>query len=380
MEEKKFSEYELNQLLDNYVAQNFETDAIELAKEDLRYGLSSEQVDLYLEKRLSIAQMRQLSRAMRAGLNNDFIKMLKDGNFKCRQLEVLIDYHLRGIPMDAIMSKASKDMSAHAINKVLSEVLAKMQEAKESVPKQNEQAMKMFQKIEQMVSGLGENGNFLQQVMEKLSKLDVIEQGNDDVREKLAKSIEDKERIITEQQNNLQQAAKECAELRMQLDAILEEKKSYEKELSKTQNEINTLRMANENLRKEKEEMEYKVSKPDKTFEKEIVSDTSDMDYQINVRTPYGKKQMVQVEHHFRRSADGILALAGKKLFKHKSRVNLIKHLTGKGLNREQMEQVKVAIEAGLTEEEVIDIINSGFSADEMKQAIQIVMAEKLYQ
>ena len=43
------------------------------------------------------------------------------------------------------------------------------------------------------------------------------------------------------------------------------------------------------------------------------------------------------------------------------------------------MQQVKVAIECGLKEEEVIDIINSGFSAEEMAQAIEIVLAEKMY-
>lgn len=44
------------------------------------------------------------------------------------------------------------------------------------------------------------------------------------------------------------------------------------------------------------------------------------------------------------------------------------------------MEQVRIAIESGLEENEVIDIINSGFTAEEMAQAIQIVMADKAYQ
>lgn len=74
------------------------------------------------------------------------------------------------------------------------------------------------------------------------------------------------------------------------------------------------------------------------------------------------------------------MALAGKKIFKGKSRINLIKELTGKGLNPEQMEQIKVAIQSGLNEQEVIDIINSGFSAKEMAQAIEIVVADRMYQ
>lgn len=72
--------------------------------------------------------------------------------------------------------------------------------------------------------------------------------------------------------------------------------------------------------------------------------------------------------------------MAGKKLFGGNKGMNLIKHLTGKGLNHAQMEQVRIAIESGLEENEVIDIINSGFTAEEMAQAIQIVMADKAYQ
>lgn len=44
------------------------------------------------------------------------------------------------------------------------------------------------------------------------------------------------------------------------------------------------------------------------------------------------------------------------------------------------MQQVRKAVEAGLSEHEVISIINSGFAADEMEQAIQIVLAERMYQ
>lgn len=44
------------------------------------------------------------------------------------------------------------------------------------------------------------------------------------------------------------------------------------------------------------------------------------------------------------------------------------------------MEQVKAAIQSGLNEQEVIDIINSGFSAKEMAQAIEIVVADRMYQ
>ncbi len=38
-----------------------------------------------------------------------------------------------------------------------------------------------------------------------------------------------------------------------------------------------------------------------------------------------------------------------------------------------------MAVQAGLTGQEVNDLIDSGFSADEMAQAVEIVLAEKAY-
>ena len=55
----------------------------------------------------------------------------------------------------------------------------------------------------------------------------------------------------------------------------------------------------------------------------------------------------------------------------------MLHHLKNASLKPDQMQQVKIAIEKGIPEENVIDIINSGFDAIEMEQAIDILLAEK---
>jgi len=91
----------------------------------------------------------------------------------------------------------------------------------------------------------------------------------------------------------------------------------------------------------------------------------------VRAKSGYGKK---------RRKPEGIRAFAEKIFGKGRQGSGLIKQLTGKGLNPAQMEQVRMAIQAGLTEQEVGDLIDSGFSAEEMAQAVEIVVAEKAYQ
>lgn len=387
MEQRTISERDLEQVIDKYVGENYEKEAVALAKEDLTAGVPKDLVALYMDKRLSVAQMQQYSRAMRAGLSEDFIRMLKDGNFKYRQLEVIIDFHLKGVPMESIGKEISSDMEPHAIHKALTAIYEQLEKAKATVPQGNEEAKEICEKIEKMLSGIGDNSNYLQAVMDKLGTLDSIAQGNDDVRETLSKSIEEKERIINEQQAFITQATKENGELRRKLQEISESKNSFEKKQLSYEKEMESLRAENEALRKEKEDMVREIT--DK--EKELAKKEEDMalvqsrprvpnvNYDTVVVGGDGRRQSIHVEHTSKRSPEGLLALAGKKLF-GKSKVNLIKQLTGKGLNQQQMEQIKVAIESGLTDEEVIDIINSGFSAEEMKQAIEIVIAEKMYQ
>ena len=102
--------------------------------------------------------------------------------------------------------------------------------------------------------------------------------------------------------------------------------------------------------------------------------------YQAVVPNRYGGTQIVQIEHIRKKGPEHLLALAGKKCFRSKAKYNLIQQMKEADLSKSQMEQIQVAIESGLTDTEVSDIINSGFDVEEMAQAIQILLADKMYQ
>ena len=106
----------------------------------------------------------------------------------------------------------------------------------------------------------------------------------------------------------------------------------------------------------------------------------SNHDFTAAIKGRNGETHLIPVERTARRKPDGIRAFAEKLLGRGRQSSGLIKQLTGKGLNPAQMEQVRMAVQAGLTEQEVNDLIDSGFSAEEMAQAVGIVLAEKEYQ
>ena len=103
-------------------------------------------------------------------------------------------------------------------------------------------------------------------------------------------------------------------------------------------------------------------------------------DFLVAIRGKNGEKHFIPVERTVRRKPEGIRAFAEKIFGRGRQGSGLIKQLTGKGLNPAQMEQVRMAIQAGLVEQEINDLIDSGFSAEEMAQAIEIVVAERAYQ
>ncbi|MBR1743437.1 MAG: hypothetical protein IJ733_16515 [Lachnospiraceae bacterium] len=92
-----------------------------------------------------------------------------------------------------------------------------------------------------------------------------------------------------------------------------------------------------------------------------------------------GREIPVMVEHRKRENRDSFFVMLGKKLFGDKSRMGIIRAVVAAGLDREQMVQIKHAICKGLLNQEIIDIINSGFDAEEMEMAVAIVLAEKSY-
>lgn len=108
--------------------------------------------------------------------------------------------------------------------------------------------------------------------------------------------------------------------------------------------------------------------------------DSARDDYLAAIRGRNGEKHLVLVERSVRRKPDGLKVFAEKLFGRGRQSSGLIKQLTGKGLNPAQMEQVRMAVQAGLTGQEVNDLINSGFSADEMAQAVEIVVVERAYQ
>lgn len=63
-------------------------------------------------------------------------------------------------------------------------------------------------------------------------------------------------------------------------------------------------------------------------------------------------------------------------LFKKKSRADIVKLVVSGDLVPAQLVQIKSAIEKGLTESQLVELINNNISAEKMKEIIEIAVLE----
>ncbi len=76
----------------------------------------------------------------------------------------------------------------------------------------------------------------------------------------------------------------------------------------------------------------------------------------------------------------GLHTLIGKLAYKKKSRQDIVKLVASGDLKTEQLVQIRMAMQKGLTESQLLDLINNNVSADQMKEIIEIAVLENSLQ
>ena len=383
----------------------------EIAIRDFEYGLSKEDIMLYADKQhLPLGSVEQLSRALKVHDGRELVNYLRDSGLNTYQMELVVDFYKKGVSLDKIREVMGQEQTAYS----LSQALQKVYEALYQTGKNAEGisgVQEMQGRIEAVVAQVGENKAFLDQVLSKLEEMDTG-QNTDALSQSFIEKLEEKDAIIKSQQEENNKLAADNAALRSKQGEVQETQEKQNEEMEKFRQEktelLEQVKRAETDKSdalarldaagKEKEAMERKVESMEREMAtvkkqleqvKEKGTDTQGRtikadskrlaaNYQALVSGPGGKQQAVEIERTERKNPAGIMALAGK-LFKDKSRGKLLQTIASAGMDSSQMEQVKKALQSGLTDEETINIIQCGFDAEQMGKAIEIVLLEKSY-
>ena len=374
-------------------ANRFEDDVYLLVEEDLTFGLEKDQIDLYLKKNFKLSQMKVLSSYLRKGIDVEFVELVANHpELTGYQVQVALDFFQKGVPIATIESSVGNKSNVAEMKELFQSVLEKAKAARvgaEDAPAYVKEMM------EQMAASI-EKIQYQEQRYDELNKkLTIFEstKRDEEVRDNLLQKYNDAESLLNSQQNKLNQADSTIARLREQIT-------DKEKEMKRMQTRIDTLE---DKLlaRADKPEKDTPVvakkaiadSEPEDTTVKEEKQAASNITapipemftgsnaipvyYQMPVVDAQGRMvQRVPVEKIIRKSETGVAALIGRLGFKKKSRQDIVKLVASGDLVPAQLIQIKTGMERGLTEGQLVELINNNISAEKMKEIIEIAVLE----
>lgn len=366
----------------------YSVEKLKQVKDDYRYGLTRQEVDVYLKKNFSVKQMQMISKALRTqGIELAEIIAKEDIDYHCMQ--VAIEFYEKGVPLVAISESVIEKRNAHALRYLYQKILSdiKQTESDGALKKETLDASYVEQMLEEMkkiVLQINHNDEKYETLSKKIHEMGAIKHSDEELDE-LYKRLEEKDLLINSQQDNIQQANAAVARLRHEVD-------EKEKEMEKLKDTI-------ENLKTEMgQQAANDVAKSDEKVEgfKMETEDTKSMigtvkgqyplvygipvQYAATVKDDKSNTPVLAMIERTEPKQFGLHALIGKLAYKKKSRQDIVKLVASGDLKTEQLVQIRMAMQKGLTENQLLDLINNNVPAEQMKEIIEIAVLENSLQ
>lgn len=329
----------------------FTEEMIRLVKEDLRFGLTPKETEEYTRQKLDYSQMRVYSRCLRNGYGKEEMAVLTRKGLSGEQMAVALEFYEKGVPLETIQEIIqTPEQSAFTMKQRL-----------EEVKKQREEAEKQTKEA----SGI-------QRLLEKLETITVQMESQEQQGKELFQKLESWQEAGKEQQRQGQEA----------LFSLLAEKDQL---LEQQQNELNEARIAIVKLQKEGEKAERETICRSEAGQNRTESKQSleGQRQESVVEASEAQKKWLQTAESGTEEKKEIIGKPSKVMFgalrvkfRQRKKGNLVQQIAEQGLDREQMAQIRIAMEKGLTEQQIRILIQYRLPAEQMAELIPIALYE----
>ena len=372
------------QLLRN---KHFSEDTIALVKSDYEYGLKEEEISLYLNKSYDIEQMKILSECLHKDVPKDVIDIIKNTKYSVHQMQVSLESYEKGVPVQTIKEVMDKGEKPITMRRLYEEVLEQLNKVKKQIPEESEYVKALISQMDEVVAKINHQNERYDALNKKLSEIETSKD-DEEVRERLVKENQDKDALINSQQNELNKASSTIARLRDDIEKKDKEMKRMGDRIESLEDKIISVATENKKEAESKAEPQesQSVSQADKKMvdtvavpqNMQAVANGIPVYYQIPVVDGTGNVvQRLPIERSVRKSSNsGVVSLFARLSFKKKSRADIVKLVASGDLVPAQLVQIKSAIEKGLTESQLVELINNNISAEKMKEIIEIAVLE----
>lgn len=334
-----------------------------LVEEDLAYGLTEEQIKVYLKRNYQLAQMQVFSQALRKGVDDKILARMAAADLNGHQMQVVLEFYEKGISIETVEDIMTQKHSPAVMRRMFQSVLDKSDTVKHSAEAAPDYMKQMVEQISEVVEKI----HFQEKRYDELNqKLRVFESTKEDekIRENLLKRLADAEADLSSRQEQLNQANVVIARLR-------EQEEEWKKEKSRMQIRLETLEDTILNR--------IPAEQSEKTMGNGAESQGAiPVYYQIPVMDGHAKVlQHIPMEQSVKKNPHkGIAGLFARLGIKKKSYQNIVKLVAAGELVPAQLVQIKNAMERGLTEGQLVEMIQHNVSAEKMKEIIEIAVLE----
>ncbi len=346
---------------------------LKLIEDDLRFGLTKEETEEYSNGRYDYRQMCVYSKCLRNGYSKEEkAAILKEG-LSGEQMAVALEFYEKGVPMDTITGViSSAENTAYTMKRLFSQVLCRIKEAEPVSGQDTAYAKELMEQIREVVEKISCQEKRYDALNEKLKEIGTAGQ-DAQIQNNLLAQLSEKDGTLEKQQNELNEARAEIARLHREIEEIRKERKALE-------DQVKTAVM-------EKPEAAPEPKKPEKDKEPEAQEERSapgvpesalypGIEYHAAVVDKDGNIiRFVPVERTERKDRGSVMGSMFSRLF-FKKKTDIVKLLAEKDLSPEQLVQIRNAIEKGLSEKQLLVLINSKIPAGQMEEIINIAVYE----
>lgn len=354
----------------------YEEDVLRLVKDDYLYGLSKDEIDVYLERRLTMEVRKSISVALREGCGIALAKLFVDAGLNEHQIVIAMDFFKDGAPYEIIKAVIEQKINAYGMREAYQEIMRKSEEIKNVSEKETANVDKvyvksMLEEMKQIVSEIRFDEKRFDALNEKLKEISYSKNCKNEIDE-LYRRLEDKDLLINSQQDNIQQANAALARSRKELDIKEDEIKQLKESVSSLKNQLaeknQVIEVSGKKARGQRQE-EYKIGE-----------NRIPVRYSLAFMGAGKQKANFSMLERADKKSTGAIGLLGNLVSKKKSRQDIVKLVASGNLKPEQLVQIRIAIEKHLTEDQLLNLINNNVPAEQMKEIIEIAVLENSIQ
>lgn len=411
----KYSDDKIVETIEKIRRKNMYDEAsIQLIQRDLESGLSREQTMEYCRVReWTITQRQIYSNLLHRNATEEVKRVICREDLDTAQMQVLYNYYLCGIPLGKLKEVLEQDNQPNHMKKVLNKVLENMgiqppEDMEEGdlvtetdmVSEDNQKVMSeksvdnshtdsdekpnpVNSELTAFIAALNGRMEKQDQINEQMMKLmdQIMKQNSEDeVTKELVEKYNAQEEQLASQQNELNQANRAVIKLRAEKEGLEKQVQLLQNMRSDAQTEKQEKESSNKHMNtsegtKTHEERGVSGMEVKNKEKQEIPKGIVPVYYQIPITNGGRVVSTAEVEYGSRKSFGGV-GIFSKLFIKKKSRVDLVSRLAAGDMIPEQLAQIRVAIERGLHEGQLVELINHNVPVEKMKEIIEIAVLE----